>query len=450
MWVNLMNNKLNRPHTLLTEQRVYKVDSISKKALTRRMESTRSDKVQERSQLASRTQPIIIDGFKKFFSLGSKFPVMVEFINTGLVDAPVDETVKPVFTTGTIFADDIKLNKTLSITVFDPDVGDEVIKVVLFNVRTGETEEVTLVRTKIDLTMFTGSVRIVGKLDKGNDFDGAMCAKGNDVLRILYNDARAENGLPKQVSKDIRVHSALEEPTLTIRNYTISDVVYIHIDKPVAGGVLTVEHNGNIETLYEPEGDAYVTSFRVAAFKFDEKAEVKYTYDSEYGEPVTLSQVVKRVREYPTPKLIVPDVIDGLSDITVVDYNNTSDEATIIVAQGRNDHVLKARAIGNTGHYKVTVDSKDFNNVNTEIRYYISQEGSVAWVERSASVVLDLNPEVPEVPEEPEESEDSNSIIGSCKFLVNGLFTINGSFKGTVRITPVDIHDVACDIILAD
>lgn len=433
--------------TIVTEHRTYTVDSVSRKGLNRSVVSAKSNDISENTVVVSRTKPAIIDGFEKFLKIDTTFPVLAEFITTGLHNSvTVDETPN-AFVTGVLFAEDVHMNEDLSVVLHDPDLHSPNIDITVFNVTTGETESLTLFRSEKDDTMYMNTIKIVPSKTKGVDFNGTMAAAPGNVIRLIYNDARGNHGKPQSVVKDINVIARMSEPTMFVRGYiSVDGTIDVAIRNTVPGATLNVHYNDTIQTLASPSGTLFTGRYTLTeTVEVGQSLEVHYTFEDEFTEHDLLVEYVEVVDVMPQPDLLT-HISGSKLTVLVSDSNLESNRTNIIAISAAGVSTVVANSIGNTGVYEAEIELIPEHGETLTLRYVANRSGKLSLIE--STVELPEQEQVqPTIPEEPIVDEQ---LPGSVKMVINGLFTLNGSFKGYIKLTPVENEDVRCSVIRAN
>lgn len=433
--------------TIVTEHRTYTVDSVSRKGLNRSVVSAKSNDISENTIVVSRTKPAIIDGFEKFLKIDTTFPVLAEFIATGLHNSvTVDETPN-AFVTGVLFAEDVHMNEDLSVILHDPDLHSPNIDITVFNATTGETESLTLFRSDKDDTMYMNSIKIVPSKTKGSDFNGTMAAAPGNVIRLIYNDARGNYGKPQSVVKDVQVLARMQEPVMFVRNFIgVDGTVDVAIRNTIPGATLNLHYNDMIQTLARPSGALFTGRYTpTESVELGQTLEIHYTFEDEFGEHDLLVDYIEVVDVIPQPELVT-ELTGNKLVIRVSDAKLESNKTNIISISAIDVSTITADQIGNTGTYEATFDVYPEHGDKLTLRYVSNRSGKLTLVEHT--VELPVQEQVqPTIPEEPDVEEQ---LPGSVKMVINGLFTLNGSFKGYIKLTPVENEDVRCSVIRAN
>lgn len=449
--------------TVVTEHRTYLIDKVGKKGVSRASVSARSSDVTQRDVEVTRTKPHVITRHSnKFLQIKTTFPVMAHFI-PGPPDVEEPDQPGKTYTTGVIYADDtVMLNSDLSITVYDPDVVADTLRVTVFNATTGETEYLTL--DLISPGMYRNTIRVELKQLRGEDFDGVMNAQPDDVVRVIYQDGRAANGEPLNIVHNARVTSSFRLPELIVRRAVrMTDSIGIclrHSDQQSPAVRLFNPRSGEALVVHLiPQNGNHVASSAVSAFlqgvALGDVLEVLHTYTDPYGAQATLTENVQVKALLQTQGVLtVPENIKPAQNalITLDDPDIITDYVDLTFSGAQSSAFSRIRAYRvapNTGVYEVEyMLEPKFDNDNRLTVTYADTSAGVAIL-----VQCGLPIERPQAPVDPEEPPTDNTADYveqmALQIEINGLFTLNGKFSGIVKLYAKEDETVRCSILQA-
>lgn len=417
-------------------------------------------------------RPYILKDVRQYLSISTPFPIGLELVAFGEIE-PAEERVEPKqFNTATMEIEPVIAGKFINVAIFDPDLFGATVNVECFNTNSGETEYVTL--HCVRKNEYRGFIQSRNSLDAGMNFDGTMFCKDADVLRFTYTDPQNEHGLSQDIVADIVVVSPVKATTVMVQDYMISGesirvAIYNGSDAPFQSFNVVNENTGTtMDGLLEPsreQPDVLIGSIPLGP---DDTADAMgvstndvLTISYEHGHDSTgISLPVKHTALVKNPETVVGKVtaqatVKMYSDlpIEVQDFDLFTSEVEVFLTNKRTNISVPAKlkevwpgmsifrgAIGITPEIGLPGDI-------LEITYsdYGPNGTNVLTTETViASHVEHVDPVVAETPEPLD-----TSISKPVQLTINGLFLLNGSFAGTLKLSALDNNDVRCTIIKA-
>lgn len=464
MKIRPLTDKLLGSKTLVTEHRTYLVDAIGKKGISRASTAARTDILEQKDVEVSRLKShTITRSSKSFLQIATTFPVVAHFIP---VPSSEDDVEQPdgSYTTAVVYADtSVLAGSTMSIAVFDPDLAVDKIQITVFNATTGETEFVTL--SRIGAGMYRGEIPTVLKRFRGEDFDCILNVSPGDRISLIYGDGRDASGSPRNVIKHVTIDTDFIEPTLMVRRAIRPDGILgvcVHGTKEVIPEVtVTNMRNGeNTRLQLRQVGDRYQGFMEVARsiiLQEGDSLRVSFTYSDQYGQPASIEAFSTVVSSGETAGILnVPDVITPTAAILIDldDPDVTTDYVDLILTGEQTNTFTRLRATRMAeyvGRYQLSykLDTVRFtNDTSLTITYTDMVAGAPKLLRKR--IVIDRSVAAPQQPTTPVEAPTEESVQQmALQMEINGLFTLNGSFNGLIKLYARDNQIVRCSIIQA-
>lgn len=428
--------------TVVTETRTFTVTRKGRKNVERVAVSARSSDVSTQVIEVRQDQPYVIRKHpRKLLQINSEFPLRAVFVQGNSEDAE-DLPDEDQYTTGVIYADPLVLNSLNTISVYDPDEASQVLNLVAFNMVTGETENVTL--ESVGLGMYRGELRVVAKRERGTDFDGCMGAADHHSVKLQYKDSRTSAGLPAVIEAVVNVSTQSVAPMLVARRTvrlgeTMGVALFnaptndpeVHV---LAGGDrhrVSLSHNGKV----------HAGSIDALDFSVGDEIEFQFQWLDEYGEAQTLTRIC-RIVEGDTEAQLSAAIVDNRINVLLEDPDLVGETVGVVVVEGEDkfSRVRLYRVAPHVGLY----EGQFYAPASVEVRYV---DGAVVHSQR-----IDL-PEGEPAPEPPSDDKpaapEQSAMYSQVEFIINGLFVLNGSFSGIVRLYALEDESVRCSLVHA-
>lgn len=453
--------------TVVTESRTFLVDKHSKAPLIRANQSAYLglNELQVLDVNVTNTEHFTAR-VKKHLTIVSPEPVQLTLTSTG----PVVHTDIPSagYEDATIIANDFIIGEDLVITVVD-DTPLQAITVVILNLDTGETENITLIRQD---NAFIGRIP-TSLAGSWNSFDGILSPSNGQKISLMYVDNRSATGTPKQIRAQVKAISPYTDATVyvtpMVRHGNPIGIVVEDRDLGEDVGEVTITYNVHgVETQLtllrsdRPYGTVFVGSIETSSLLFEPDDEVNFSYTDlvdANGFPKTIearSLIVPQVNT--DAEIDIPDFCGfGSYFIRLRDFDIAGSTVQLIARNERtNKYVVVAcneTAVG-SGDFvgelwlseQAVVDQLQVQVDDTIRLTYVDQNnssGTSALVEQRKPFCA-----APVVIEEPVE-EGPIFIPGTIDMQVDGLFTLYGSFVGTITIKALSPTAVRCNVIVA-
>lgn len=440
--------------TVVTECRTYVVDKRGRKSMGRAAVSARSQSITQQSVTVSRTQPHhIVKHPNKHLQIRTEFPVRAVLTQGAPeVEYPVDDT--PQFTTAVIFAEDFQLNFDNQIAVYEPDSDAEEQIVTVFNATTGETETVTLAR--VSPSMYVGHLKVKAQVQVGTNFDGCLFADYGHNIKIHYRDVRTSSGSPATIIKSLGVLRAAPGPNLVVRPFakdtSIVGIALIGaaLDRAVVN-VVNQRTNYSLQLNLEYSTGGMFGQFHVSdmqgGIEPDDILTTTFSWFDVYSVQQSVHGVTKIVTEYPQGVIVIPASVQHGKPVKVrvVDAELVGVNVGVVIVDLDTEQFERVRLLRvgeNTGVYELEwLPSPEARTL--EVRY---TDGTVI----AKVLTIDTPVVEPEVPgQTPTPQPTQKEYVPEIELIINGLFTLNGQFSGTIKLTAVEDESVGCTIIHA-
>lgn len=478
--------------TILTELRTYVVDALGKNGLFRQSFSTKVDSTVSTTSTQFLLQPNevkALSGSNKLFQLRTDFPIEIVMTQTGpSVEEPEEPTV-PEYSTATITASNFVAGQLLSIEVVDLDIplATQEIRVVVFNTVSGETEQIMLQRVA-DHT-FRGQ-QLTSYNGAATNFDEVLNCSHNDVIRVLYQDAKNLEGELQTVEVSVTASSPYTNTTLQVN-------AYLHVGKPVAimmidADITTPTYPCTVRNVTTGEEEVVLLN-RTAPGTFiyslpttlntgtpvsndgvlqvSEQDVITVTVFDEHTitEPMKSQVVEVRPTAYTNGILSIPDQCVPNSNVTITffDYDvagsNHIDIPATNVRTGEFEYVRCYETVNGSGTFIgiLVVSSDPTKNVTGDNVLHVVAGDSVravyvdvtspnasSTVVQVESAVVAATPVVvaPEPEEEEEEDSDEEFTEQSVKIVCDGVFLFGGNFNGNITVRALQ-KPARCELL---
>lgn len=397
-------------------------------------------------------------------TLNSPSPVLVSMSSTASPQLP-DTPEVPSYQDATIVVNDFIIGNDFTITLID-DTPLLNVNVVVYNLTTGETESIELNRVN---DVFVGTVSTA--LGTWNSFDNVLHPENNNVIRVMYTDNRSASGKPKTIIGEAKAISPYSDakvqvPAMIRRNLPVGIMVEDR-DLDHSVGNINIEYAvgtsfGTMTLLRteRPYGTVFVGTLDTSSFDMPagEQFIVRYIDPRDAnGFPKVIERISTVVEPTQTTgELIVPD-LNGYGDfyIRLVDLDISGQTLQIIVTNedtGQYIAVNCEETVFGSGSFigklTLTADTPVTLNVTEgdviSVKYVDqntqTNESSLIQVNRT----FILSEDVTDPPTEP-----TVFVPGTVEFVVNGMFSLTGSFNGNFTVKGIGINPTRCNILFA-
>lgn len=409
---------------------------------------------------------------RQYLSIFSPFPIGVEMVAFGEIEPDTPRVEQRQFTTATMEIEPVLAGQFINVAVFDPDIFGASVQVECFNVTSGETEYVTL--HCVRKNEYRGFIQSLNSATAGQNFDGTMYCKHNDVLRFTFTDPHNDSGLSQDLTQDVVVVSPVQATQMMIQKYVISGerlriAIYNGSDMPFQSFTVLNNATGTaMDGALEPDANnpnVLVGSILLGTMDTPDELGVStndsltITYANGHDatglfQPVTGTATVK------DPGTVLGEIkvaattkIYGMLEIEVSDFDLFTTEVEVYVTNTRTNiskPVLLAEVWPGMSVFRSAVLlGPEFGLPGDTLEItYSDYDESGTEVLTARTVIASHVEHVDPVPEETPDPVD-NGISKPIQFVVNGLFILNGSFAGSLRLYTLDENDVRCTIIKA-
>jgi hypothetical protein len=381
-------------------------------------------------------------------SIFAPHPIVAEFVGFGTI--PEEEsTTEQIFFDAVLTVGRADAGRFVQVFVEDLDMFTEApLECEVVNMRTGETEYFEI--RKESEGIYAGFFQTQNNDATGTNFDGVLYVRESDTLRITYNEAFAANGKSREVIQEVVVTLDFK-PTVLECPETIpfNALLAIRVLNPV-GSRVKVQ---NMRTLYSIE--QHIGTYQPILMAYEDGPLVMDVQDNDTLMITTLGkdsfgqdQIISRnihIASAPVAATIdVASVADVKQRFLIkVQDDNLPATARVKITNGNTSNVSEMgmiEAYPNSGQFSLELDSLTYFGLPGQLLVMSYETAQGLTVQKNVSLVMTQTEECKEVvPSAPV----SNPVV----FNINGLFTLNGSFAGTIKLSAPDL--VRCTIIKA-
>lgn len=415
---------------------------------------------------------------RQYLSVFSPFPVGVELVAFGEIEPEAPRAEQRQFTTARMEIEPVLAGQFINVAVFDPDIFGATVQVECFNVTSGETEYITL--HCVRKNEYRGFIQSLNNATAGQNFDGTMYCKHNDVLRFTFTDPHNDSGLSQDLTQDVVVVSPVQATQMMVQKNVISGeklrvAIYNGGAQPfqsftVLNNATGTSMDGALEETVDTRivsGDPVVLVGSITLGTMDTPDELgvstndslTITYANGHDatglfQPVTGTATVK------DPGTVLGEIkvaattkIYGMLEIEVSDFDLFTTEVEVYVTNTRTNiskPVLLAEVWPGMSVFRSAVElGPEFGLPGDTLEItYSDYDESGTEVLTAQTVIASHVEHVDPVPEETPDPVDTG-ISKPVQLVVNGLFILNGSFAGSLRLYALDENDVRCTLIKA-
>lgn len=451
-------DRLRGDKTIVSEFRSYIVDGLGKQAVNRSAVSVKvSDFGKYEAKITQQKPHVLSVNTRNHLHIASSFPIRMVFIPG---DGDAVEPVYPevLYTTGVIYVNEsIEVNSVLQIRVFDPDVVLDSMDVTLFNTNSGETEFVKLVRTGDGV--FSGQIPVLLRTLRGLDFDGVMHSRPDDVLSIIYKDARTALGVPGTVAQKVLVTSSFTQPDLIVRTrLDAQGILGIYVENGTQTAIVKLTNLRTGITAQAPlttKNDVdYQTAIALSTLLpivDGDIVRVDYADVDLYGAPFLLSEnvVITTANAPGVIRCAATAQINQDFAIELADPDVLTDYVDLILTGVQTKKYCRVRAarLGvATGIYRVTTKISTEFAADSQVRitYTDSVNGRPSLVTKDVTLYK-ATEEVPVVV--PEETTPVLTPSVESFEMIGDLLVLNGSFSGIIKLYGTELEPTRCSIL---
>ena len=400
----------------------------------------------------------------KHLTIVSPSPVILSLTSSGAIIQP--EIPNGGYEDATIVANDFIIGNDLVISVVD-DTPLNAVNVVVLNTSSGETESVTLTRQ--------GNV-FVGKISSSlegtwTSFDGVLHPENENSITLMYTDTRSSTGKAKQIKTTVRAISPYSDAEIMVRPMVaigrpIGIVVQDRDLEAVNSIALEYELPGNITGTLQllradrPYGSVYVGTLITEELYLEVGDTITFRYNDPRdanGFPKTIeAQSIVMPETQTTGEVILPDFSGyGSYFLRLKDQDIIGNSVQLIVLNVRTSKYVSVvcdETVYGSGEFvgQLVLSSEqedgellvlDGDTIKVTYVDHNSQSGSSELIEVSKTFIV---PDAPPTPVEP-----PVFIPGTVDMQVDGLFTLFGSFVGTITVKGVSSIPVRCNLVIA-
>lgn len=416
--------------------------------------------------------PYTLKDVRQYLSISTPFPIGLELTAFGEIPPLEDRVEQKQFSKATMTIEPVLAGKFINVAVIDADLFGDKITVECFNTNSGETEYVTL--NCVRKNEYRGFIQSLNSADAGVNFDGTMYCKDADILRFTFTDPHNEHGLSEDIVQDVVVVSPVKATRMMVQRYVVSGeklrvAIYNGSPAPFQSFTVVNETTGTVmDGLLETAPNDPTVLIGSIALGIDDTADemavaANHVLTITYANGNDSVGMYRSITETAIAKDpgTVPSSIDVAAtvkiyselEIEVSDFDLFTSEVEVFVTNQRTN--ISAPVV----LYEVWPGMSVFRGVvlvgpeiglpgdTLEITYSdYSTNGTVVLTTHTvvASHVEHVDPVDEETP-----NPVDNSISKPVRFTVNGLFLLNGSFAGTLKLFALDENEVRCTLIKA-
>lgn len=383
-------------------------------------------------------------------SIFSPHPIVAEFIGFGAIPPEDEDETEQIFFDATIEVGRADAGRFISVKVIDMDVYTPApLQAEIVNMRTGETEYVTL--TKESDGIYTGFVQTQNNTATGTNFDGVLYCRVDDVLQVTYEEPYAANGKSREVVQTVVTTLAFKPTEIQAPDSVpFGGLLNLRVYNPTTSTV-TVKNNrtGHIITQqlgnFQPILMQYTDTETEMDTQNDDVIVISTVGRGPTEADMPMSKTIRIAGAPVAPKFIAPDVADVTIPlgVVVIDFNQPQQAQLAITNGNTNVTTLfpMQEEYTKNGHFVATIPTLTSLGLpgHLLVLKYITQGGLT--VTKNVPLIMPATEECAAPP--PESAPVSSPVV----FNINGLFMLNGSFAGTIKLSAPDL--VRCTIIKA-
>src|SRR5690606_29227730 len=238
--------------TIVTQISHFIVDSVRRVSAGRQTVSARTGEATaaQHDVTIGPDKPYVLKDVHHLLSINCPEEIELEFLEFGEIPEPEIRT-EAKFQDASISTDVCEPGQFLYIHVNDEDMHAKLISVTALNLRTGETERVTL--ASVGRGQYRGYMVTRYAEESGADFDNTMHVIGNDRIEITYEEPYSSDGLSNNVvfcaviaeqsSKETRLEFAPLVPFGGVVNFNAINHV---------GGLVTLTNERTGKSVTQP------------------------------------------------------------------------------------------------------------------------------------------------------------------------------------------------------
>lgn len=439
--------------TVVTETRQFLVDNTRRTGINAFSVATKVTEatLEQKDITIGPDNPYTIKDVHNILSIQCPHPIQIEMVAFGLIPEP-EVRSEQIFFDATIEIGVANASRFVTCKVTDPDIFTTApITISVQNMRTGETEEVSLIRSSQGV--YESFLQTQNNDATGVDFDGMMFCRKDDILRFTYEEQFDATGKSRVITKDQVVTLDFEPTTIEVPatvvfggflNFKVRNPQqpYAQITNVRSGSTKQVLHSAfvPIELTFDDGDTALAVNdndvIRVTTFGKDI-----------YGQ---LQEISVDVTVSPAPPAVIESVtqVDITQPFSVVITDNS--------ARGQKNVVFRNQFTGAVFTYPLNELQFNYSGkygIDFPTFHHIGLPGQPVVIEYTQGITpvtktLELiRPPMAECPASDTQDPDAGVQSAPVKMTVNGQFFLNGSFAGTIKLTSENV--VRCTLIKA-
>lgn len=437
--------------TVVTEIKHAIVDTVRRVGQSHHTVATKINKdiMTEMQVVVGPEKSYTLENVHNILSIFSPHPIKAEFLGFGEI-VPEESTTEQIFYDAELEVGRADAGRFVSVKVIDMDMHTEApLQGEVMNMRTGETEYITL--SKESEGIYTGFFQTQNNEAIGTNFDDVLFVHVNDTLRITYEEAFAANGKSRVVTQETVVTldfipTAIESPS----SVPFNGFLNLRIKSPVG---LRVKAQ-NMRTLYSIE--QHIGTFQPILMAFEDGPLAMDVQDGDIiaisttgtdsnGNEATITRNITIAGAAVLPTMETASVADVTKPFVInVQDDNLPPTGRVKIINGYTANVsdlLMVEEYPNSGRFSLSLDALTPYGLPGQLLVleYTSPQGTP--VQKNVNLIMPQTEQCEEItaPYAPV----SNPVV----FNIDGLFVLNGSFAGTIKLSAPDL--VRCTIIKA-
>ena len=423
--------------TIVTEIKHFLVDSVRRTGITSHSVATKvtDTTLTQQEVVVGPDNPFILKDVHNVLSIHCPYPVKAELISFGSIPEPEVRSEQVYYDAEIETVGENRAGRFITLRVTDKDIYTAApLSADVMNMRTGETETVSLVRKTHGV--YEGFLQTQNNDVKGVDFDDVMYCQKDDILRATYAEAYAANGLSREISLDIVVTLDFAETYIEVPDTIPFDsFLNLRVKNPVSGvvritNVRTSTQHVRQLSAFTPIQLGYEDTDNGIAVQAGDSIIIVTQGKDIYGQIVDISKTVRISETTVTPLMQTPRLID-ISEpftITLQDYNLPS-TASIKITNGVTGVQTVFPMVSEyeySGRFSL---SPSLTAVGLP-----GQQLVVSYTIGGVTVTQNVDTHMGQTPNVETPVPVVNTESAPVTLTINGLFMLNGSFAGTVKL----------------
>jgi hypothetical protein len=439
--------------TVVTETRQFLVDNTGRKGINAFSVATKVTEatLDQKDITIGPDNPYTIKDVHNILSIQCPHPIQIEMVAFGTLPEPEIRS-EQMFHDATIEIGVANASRFVTCKVTDPDIFTPApITISVQNMRTGETEEVTLQR--IEQGVYESFLQTQNNDAQGTDFDGMMFCRKDDILRFTYEEPYDATGKSRVITKDQVVTLDFEPTTIEVPTTVVfGGRLNFRVRNPQEqyATITNVRSGSTLQVLH--------SAFVPIELTFDDGPDALAVNDNDVIQIVTkgkdihgqLQNIVAEVVVRPADPAVIeaPTQVDITKPFSVLITDNSAGNSKSVVFRNQLTgavftYPLDQIGFNYSGKYGITFPT--FHHIGLPGEP-VAIEYTVGVTTVSKTLEL-IKPAMAECPAPAAQDPDVGVESAPVKMTVNGQFFLNGSFAGTIKLSADMV--VRCTLIKA-